>query len=133
MVSGMGKKSLCFRRRSLNNNNKGELGTILSPPLYYTLPTKAPVEAELDRLDHLVAGQPSRVTCVIRNTHPYDSHVMRLILTNDETAGVLLCGDSGFELPAIGPKEHVEVELTLLPLRVGLQRIGGLVLHARVS
>jgi hypothetical protein len=51
-----------------------------------------------------------------------------MLLVNDSAAGVLLCGDSGFDLPPVAPRQHIEIELTLLPLKVGLQRIGGLVL-----
>lgn len=109
----------------------GELGTILSPPLYYTVPVKAPIEAELGRLEQLTAGCAARVACTVRNTHHYDTYTLTLILANEEGAGVLLCGDSGLDLPPLAPKQQVQVELTLLPLRVGLQRIGGLVLHVR--
>lgn len=79
-------------------------------------------------MDKLVAGKACKAVCVIRNTHHYDTQKLRILLINEASAGVLLCGESGFDLPPLAPKQHVEIELTLLPLKLGMQRVSGLVL-----
>ncbi len=108
----------------------GEQGTILSPPLQYAPPARDPLEAALEPLaGPLTAGRPAAVRCRISNTHHYDTHRVRLHLRNAPGAPALLLGLSGAQLPPIPPRQHVVVELKLLPLRPGMHQLDGIVLE----
>ena len=108
----------------------GEQGTLLSPPLLYSPPARDPLEARLEALaEPLVAGRPVAVRCRVSNTHHYDTHCVRLHLSNGPGAAALLMGLSGAELPPIPPRQHITVDLTLLPLRPGMHQLGGIVLE----
>ncbi len=107
----------------------GEAGTMLSPPLAYSPPPKDPVEAVIESVPPLVAGRPVAVRCKISNTHHYDTHRVRVHLTNVAGGAAVLTGTSGAVLPPIGPRQHAVIELKLLPLRPGMHQLGGLVLE----
>jgi hypothetical protein len=108
----------------------GEQGTLLSPPLLYSPPARDPLEAKLEPTEGaLVAGVPAAVRCRVSNTHHYDTLHARLHLSNAPGAAALLTGLSGAQLPPIPPRQHVFVDLKLLPLRPGMHQLGGVILE----
>ena len=70
------------------------------------------------------------VRCKIRNTHHYDSHKVRVHLVNGPNSAVVLTGVSGVEMPPIPPRQHVVIDLKMLPLKPGMHSVGGLVLES---
>ena len=107
----------------------GEVGMILSPALYYNVSPKSFIEADFVSMPALIAGTPSSVKCKIVNTHNYEGQTLKVVLVNNPGTAVMLCGNSGYELPVIPPKSHTEIQLTLMPLKAGMHRVGGLVLQ----
>jgi hypothetical protein len=107
----------------------GETGTILSPPLVYTPLPKHAVEAEVEVVGTLVAGQARAVKCKITNMHHYDVQRVRVHLVNEAGAAVVLTGLSGIELPPLPPRQSVSVDVTMLPLRPGMQQLGKVMLE----
>ncbi len=107
----------------------GELGTILSPPLVYTPPARHAVFAELEAVPTLTAGVATGVRCKISNLHHYDVQRVRVKLVNEAGAVMVITGCSGVELPPLPPRQSTVIDLTLLPLRPGMQQVGKVILE----
>ena len=119
-VTNIGKLDIVWK------TNMGEKGRLQTSQLQRVALGYGDVRLTVEKVPDVAPIEKTfNISCRLTNCSERTMDLM-LTLNNSDTGGLLWCGISGRQLGTLGSNEHTVLNLTILPVSLGLQTICGL-------